>query len=74
MIRSEFTAHMLNTTGKVKAAQIADGFSVLLNGLEDIIGETGPASARAFALVKTKLEEASFYANKAMAAKTENQE
>ena len=69
MIRPEFTVHMLNDSGKKKAAAIAEGFSILLDGLEGA-GVTG----RDLALVKTKLEEACFAAKRGMASQLENQE
>lgn len=68
-IRPEFKVHMLNTAGKAKATAIAEGFSILLDGLE-ANGVTG----RDLALVKTKLEEACFCAKRGMASLPENQE
>ncbi len=74
-IRPEFKVHMLNAAGKEKAAGIAEGFSVLLDGLNDIVGTTAdPVVGRAWSLAKTHLEEACFYAKKAMASQPENQE
>jgi hypothetical protein len=69
MIRPEFAVHMLNDAGKAKAAAIAEGFSILLDGLE-AHGVTG----RALALVKTHLEAACFNAKRGMAELYENQE
>lgn len=68
-IRPEFQVHMLNESGRKKAATIAEGFSILLDGLEGT-GLTG----RDMALVKTKLEEACFVAKRGMASLPENQE
>jgi len=68
-IRNEFKVHMLNEEGMSKAVGIADGFSHLLTGLELICGADG----REMALVRTKLQEAAFYAKRAMAEKPENQ-
>ncbi len=68
-MRPEFKVHMLNESGKKKAAAIAEGFSILLDGLE-AQGLTG----RDLALVKTKLEEACFVAKRGMASLIENQE
>jgi hypothetical protein len=67
--RDEFAVHMLNTQGKEKATDIADTFSVLLDGLEHICGTDG----REMSIVRTKLEEAAFFAKKAMAKRAENQ-
>lgn len=68
-IRPEFKVHMLNESGKRKARQLAEGFSILLDGVE-AAGVTG----RDLALVKTKLEEACFAAKRGMASLMENQE
>ena len=68
-IRSEFQVHMLNDAGKAKARAIAEGFSILLDGLE-AAGVTG----RALALVKTNLETACFNAKCGIASLMENQE
>lgn len=68
-IRSEFTVHLLNADGIAKAAMLAHIFSVALNGIEEITGSSG----REIAIVRTKMEEASFFAKKAMASLPENQ-
>lgn len=70
-MRPEFAVHMLNDTGKKKAAEIANEFSGLLIMLERI---TANESSREMSIVRTKLEEASFYAKKAMANQKVNQE
>ena len=64
-----FETHMLNTNGKIQAKAIADAFVAIQNGLEGICGE-----GREMAIVRTKLEEACFFAKKAMAMKPENQD
>lgn len=64
-----FEVHRLNEKGLGKAANIASFFDELLYQVEALC----PAG-RELALVKTKLEEACFYAKKAMASVTENQE
>lgn len=69
-IRPEFDVHMLNADGKGRAHDIAKQFSVCLNHLEAIIGADG----REMAIVRTKLQEACFFAKRAMAVKAENQE
>jgi hypothetical protein len=63
-----FEVHKLNETGMQKAQQIAGSFSGLLGELELICGQ-----GREIAIVKTKLEEACFFAKKAMASVPENQ-
>ncbi len=63
-----FEVHILNETGKAKAVQIAEYFNSLLGGLSTICPE-----GRELAIVKTKLEEACFFAKKATANVKENQ-
>lgn len=77
-MNKEFAVHMLNETGKAKAARIAEAFDRLLvelttpatpnDGAENILCQPG----RETALVRTKLEEACFFAKKAMASAPEN--
>lgn len=62
-MRKEFEVHMLNEAGKTKAGQIAYVFDGLLGSLESICPE-----GRLMAIVRTKLEEACFFAKKAMAS------
>jgi hypothetical protein len=57
-----FQVHLLNDQGKAKAQRIALGFDDLLMELKEIVPE-----GRELALVKTKLEEACFFAKKGMA-------
>ena len=64
-----FTVHLLNEDGKQKAAEIAEYFDSCLDGLKTVC----PENTREFSIVKTKLEEACFFAKKAMATDTENQ-
>lgn len=68
-VRKEFQVHMLNDQGKELATTLAYKFSVLLNYIQEI-GEPGPE----LTIVARKLEEASFYAKKAMASKADNQQ
>lgn len=68
-IRPEFKVHMLNDAGKEKARKVAEGFSMLLSGLE-LLGVGG----RELALVKTNLETACFNAKRGIASVPENQE
>lgn len=71
LIRPEFNVHLLNEEGKVKANIIAFVFTDTLNRLEDedVCGSEG----REMAIVRTKLQEAAFYAKRAMAVRPENQ-
>jgi len=63
-----FEVHMLNETGKEKARKIALAFDDLMTILKGDCGE-----GRELAIVRTKLEEACFFAKKAMAKQPENQ-
>lgn len=64
-----FQFHKLNEQGVTKAQYIADRFDLLLHTLGEVCPE-----GREFSIVKTKLEEASFFAKKAMANVAENQQ
>lgn len=66
---SLFASHMLNDNGKQKAKQIGYAFSNLMHELATLCPE-----GREFSIVKTKLEEASFFAKKAMARDSTNHE
>lgn len=68
-MRSEFAVHILNAEGITKAAEIANIFNHALGQLEGVIGFGG----REMSIVRTKLEEAAFFAKKAMAVRPENQ-
>lgn len=57
-----FEVHMLNEEGKVNAVLIAREFNKLLTYLSTVC-----PSGREYSIVKTKLEEACFYAKKSMA-------
>ncbi len=57
-----FEVHMLTEDGKAKAKEIAEGFDSLLTKLTGIVPQ-----GRELAIVKTKLEEACFFAKKGMA-------
>lgn len=64
----EFEVHMLNESGKVKAAAIALAFDECLDKLLRI----NPDPSREMSVARTKLEEACFFAKKAMASQSEN--
>jgi len=66
---SEFEVHKLNEAGIAKAVHIAGDFSSLLGSLTTVCPE-----GREMSIVRTKLEEASFFAKKAMAKQAENQQ
>ena len=66
---AEFAVHMLNDEGKQKAARIQQAFDVCLNTLTDVC-----TTGRELAVCKTKLEEACFFAKKAMAINLGNQQ
>lgn len=65
-----FKFHKLNEDGIRKANSITDTFIATLEELADDCQD----SPREFAIVKTKLEEACFFAKKAMAIQKQNQE
>ncbi len=61
-MHKEFSVHMLNPIGRQKAVEIAVAFDTCLEELEAVCPE-----GRELAIVRTKLEEACFFAKKAMA-------
>jgi len=64
-----FEVHLLNDTGQRKAGTIALLFDSLLTELRALCPES-----RELSLAVTKLEEACFFAKKAMAKEPENQQ
>ncbi len=64
-----FKVHKLNAAGIEKAKYIAEGFEELLQRLEALC-----PVGRETSIARTKLEEACFYAKKAMALDSTNQE
>lgn len=68
MVDPLFQFHRLNDDGIKKANYIAEAFDTCLSTVRAMCPE-----GREFAIVKTKLEEASFFAKKAMANAPENQ-
>ena len=66
-MQKEFKVHMLNEAGKAKARAIAEAFDACLTQL---VGLCPPG--REMALVRTKMEEACFFAKKAMAESKDN--
>lgn len=58
----EFAIYKLNEVGMKKAEELRDHFDTLLEKLETICPDS-----REFSIVKTKLEEAAFFAKKSIA-------
>lgn len=67
-LNKEFKVYKLNDEGIDKAVEIAVVFDNLLNQLEMLCSE-----GREFSIVKTKLEEACFFAKKSIAVDPANQ-
>lgn len=65
-----FKVHTLNNDGIRRAASLALAFNGLLEELRVLC----PENTREFSIVKTKLEEACFFAKKSIANLPENQE
>lgn len=81
-MRSEFQVHMLNDTGIALATQLGEIFSDALDRFDALIKANPPNPedkvaagevARGRALVITKLQEASFFAKRAIAVNPANQ-
>lgn len=68
-INPEFQVHRLNKGGLAKAEEITAWFDELLENLKPYVPDS-----RELALVRTKLEEACFYARKGVAKQIANQE
>ncbi len=68
IVNKEFEFHLLDEEGKAKAQEIAESFDALLTKLLEI----NPKASREMSICRTKLEEASFYAKKAMAVERVN--
>lgn len=64
-----FKVHLLNEQGKAKATALAHAFTQLLTHVEAVAHE-----GRDLAIARTKLQEASFFAKRAMACDPVNQE
>ena len=68
-----FKVHMLNDEGKAKARLLAANFEDFHKSIQ-FLCEGPNGGARELAIVRTKLEEACFFAKKAMAMQDVNQE
>lgn len=77
-MNKEFAVHMLNDAGKAKAKRIAEAFDRLLVELTTPATPDDPSivcpPSRETSLLRTKLEEACFFAKKAMASDPVNNE
>lgn len=78
-MNKEFEVKVLNPTGVQKAKDIAEAFDTLLNKVVELTTPPGlqagvkALNTRELAIVRTKLEEASFFAKKAMSLVPEYQ-
>ena len=70
IVRKEFQVHRLNEQGLAKADSLASVFSEALDKIEGLAGSDG----REMVIVRTKMEEASYYSKRAMAQRPENQQ
>lgn len=71
-MRDEFAVHTLNESGKNRAQLLAASFARCLDEVEALTGSLN--NGRELALVRTKMEEACFFAKKAMAKQLVNQQ
>lgn len=69
MIHDIFRVHRLNDEGLKKAEALAETFTNCLREIEAACGEDG----REMAIVRTKLQEASYFAKRAITVRVENQ-
>ncbi len=67
-MKEEFQVHLLNEQGIAKATELGEAFSALLTKLDTLI-----PVGRERSLVVTKLQEASFFAKRAVAIEPSNQ-
>lgn len=76
-MNTEFQVHLLNPKGVEKAKAIGGAFDELLEKLFTLIAQedksVAPVRSREMSIVRLKLEEACFFAKKAMANIPENQ-
>lgn len=69
-MNKEFEVHMLTEEGKKKAREIAEAFDVCLKTIINLREQDDgciPPQGRYISIVRTKLEEACFFAKKDMA-------
>ncbi len=72
-MRQEFQVHILNDNGIEQAKELGETFSDFLDKLEKLIPQAANVNGREMALVRTKLQEASFFAKRAIAVLPGNQ-
>jgi len=65
-----FQVHKLNEVGFAKANELAEAFNTLVEKIDNLI-QTHPSREKS--IVYTKLEEACFFAKKALASQKANQ-
>ncbi len=70
-IRAEFATTQLNERGTTKSDAVREDFSNFLDALGRLAGSE--AGAREMAIVRTKLQEAAMFAQRAVAADPSNQ-
>lgn len=78
-VRAEFKVHRLNPSGLARADALAGEFSKLLETVERAAASQSdkaapPTSGRELALARTALQEACFWAKRALALNPDNQE
>jgi len=66
-VSEEFSVHILNEQGRKTASDMAEDFDTLLERLTMVV-----PPGRYLSIVKTKLEEACFFAKKGMASQSVN--
>lgn len=69
-MKKEFQVHRLNESGMAAAKTLAEGFSTLLDQVEE---QCQGGDGRCLAIARTKLEEACFFAKKSLASNPANQ-
>lgn len=69
-MHKEFSSHILSVPGGQKVRDVREAFDALLTRLDDVI----PKPSREMSLARTKLEEACFFAVKAVASNIANQQ
>ena len=72
--KNMFKFHKLNEAGQEKSKSIQAVFETTVSALETCCAESSQVGGREFAIAKTKLEEACFFAKKSMAMQPENQD
>lgn len=71
IIRPQFRTHALNDLGKERSAAVRQLLSETLDQLEVLVGDK-PSNARELSIVRTKIEEAGMFAQKALSLNPAN--